>query len=336
MALLSIVVPVYNVEDYLRQCLESIIYSSFKDWECVLVDDGSSDKSGAICDEFAEKDQRFRVIHQENGGVSSARNAGIDVATGKWVVFIDADDFISPSFLFNLIAPVLDDNALDIVLGGCTNYHNQEVIGIEQQYEDYLSEDMSFILDHFRGLICSKVLKMEILKSQTSVRFDGNAKIEDMIFMLNYLKYVNKAKYISETGYYYRRDNPVSLTKDNNRWPFDSALSDWRSIYGFINEICQKKGIVLSTLKHRRIILGNTLWEVIRALYRAHLSKTERMFHLNSDFSDEEFSLLRYCSHSNLLFVILCKLLLSHQLCAFDSLASLTHNITKIKMGLCS
>ena len=165
MPLLSVVVPVFNVECYLRQCLESIICSSYKDWECVLVDDGSQDKAGLICDEYAEKDQRFRVVHKENGGVSSARNAGIDVATGKWVVFIDADDLISPSFLYNLIAPVLDDNALDIVLGGCTNYHNQEVIGIEQRYEDFLSQDMAFILDHFRGLICSKLLKMEILKS---------------------------------------------------------------------------------------------------------------------------------------------------------------------------
>ena len=168
------------------------------------------------------------------------------------------------------------------------------------------------------------------------MRFDDKAKIEDMVFMLNYLQHVKRARYISETGYYYRRDNPTSLTKDNNRWSFDSALYDWSSIYGFIYDICQKNGIVLSTLKNRRIILGNTLWGVIRALYRADLSKTERMFHLNSDFSDEEFSLLRYCSHSNPLFVILCKLLLSHQLWAFDSLASLTHSIIKIKMGLCS
>lgn len=92
----SIIVPVYNTEKYLRRCLDSIAAQTFTDWECICVDDGSPDASGAICDEYAAKDSRFVVIHQENGGVSRARNAGLDAARGEWIAFVDSDDWIEP------------------------------------------------------------------------------------------------------------------------------------------------------------------------------------------------------------------------------------------------
>ena len=90
----SVIVPVYKAEKYLRQCIESILAQTFTDWECILVDDGSPDHSGAICDEYAQKDARSRVIHKENGGVSSARKVGLDNVKGDWSTFLDADDFI--------------------------------------------------------------------------------------------------------------------------------------------------------------------------------------------------------------------------------------------------
>jgi len=92
--MISIVVPVYKVEQYLSQCIESIIGQKFTDWELLLVDDGSPDKSGTICDKYVEKDKRIHVIHKENGGVSSARNLGIKEAKGEWIIFVDADDYI--------------------------------------------------------------------------------------------------------------------------------------------------------------------------------------------------------------------------------------------------
>ncbi|KAF3371822.1 glycosyl transferase family 2, partial [Enterococcus faecium] len=90
---ISIIVPVYKVEKYLRKCVDSILAQTFTDFEVILVDDGSPDNSGKICDEYAEKDNRVRVIHKENGGLSSARNAGIDVARGKYLGFVDSDDY---------------------------------------------------------------------------------------------------------------------------------------------------------------------------------------------------------------------------------------------------
>ena len=96
---ISIIVPVYNVERYLRCCLDSILAQTFTDFECICVDDGSTDGSGKILDEYAEKDSRFVVIHKDNGGVSSARNAGLDVARGEWLAFVDSDDWVDTDAL---------------------------------------------------------------------------------------------------------------------------------------------------------------------------------------------------------------------------------------------
>lgn len=99
---ISAIIPIYNADKYLICVLDCILNQSFSDWECLLIDDGSSDESGKICDEYAQKDNRFKVIHKPNGGVSSARNVGLDNARGEWITFIDADDFISNNY-FNAI-----------------------------------------------------------------------------------------------------------------------------------------------------------------------------------------------------------------------------------------
>ena len=101
--LVSIIVPVYNVEAYLSRCLESIAAQTFRDFECILVDDGSTDSSPALCDEWAQRDPRFRVLHQKNGGISAARNSGMDAAQGQYLVFSDDDDTLHPVSYTHLI-----------------------------------------------------------------------------------------------------------------------------------------------------------------------------------------------------------------------------------------
>lgn len=100
----TVIVPVYNVEKYLRQCLDSIVNQSYRNLEIILVDDGSPDNCGAICDEYAAKDSRIRVIHQENGGLSAARNAGLDIATGEYIAFVDSDDWVSDVFIETMVS----------------------------------------------------------------------------------------------------------------------------------------------------------------------------------------------------------------------------------------
>lgn len=115
---ISIIVPVYKVEPYIRRCLDSIIAQTFTDWECILVDDGSPDNSGAICDEYAKLDERFQVIHQKNQGVTRARANGVAVAKGDFITFVDPDDTIPKNALENLYSHTNDN--IDIVVG-CVN-----------------------------------------------------------------------------------------------------------------------------------------------------------------------------------------------------------------------
>ena len=102
MAIISIIVPVYNAEKTIRQCVDSILNQEYKYLELILVDDGSKDGSPAICDEYAGKDKRVKVFHKENGGVSSARNLGLNHAQGGWITFVDSDDYIDPDYFVNI------------------------------------------------------------------------------------------------------------------------------------------------------------------------------------------------------------------------------------------
>ena len=116
---LAILIPVYNAEKYLRECLDSVLAQTFPDWEAICVDDGSTDGSGAILDEYAAKDGRFRVIHQKNAGVSAARNAALDVAKGEWVCFVDADDVIDRDWLRAMMLGRKSNLQKDIVVFIC-------------------------------------------------------------------------------------------------------------------------------------------------------------------------------------------------------------------------
>ena len=109
--LISIIIPVYNVEAYLRRCIDSVISQTYKNLEIILVDDGSTDTSGKICDEYAQKDMRINVIHKENGGLSDARNVGIDLASGEYFAFIDSDDYVCMDYIDKLLNAILIGNA---------------------------------------------------------------------------------------------------------------------------------------------------------------------------------------------------------------------------------
>ena len=117
---ISIIIPVYNLEKYIRACLDSVIGQTYKDIEIIIVDDGSKDKSGKICDEYAEKDKRIKVIHKQNGGLSAARNTGLSEAKGKYIMLVDGDDFIDLEMCGMLHSAIVTDNA-DIAICGINN-----------------------------------------------------------------------------------------------------------------------------------------------------------------------------------------------------------------------
>lgn len=181
---ISVIVPVYNAEKTLRQCVDSILSQEFKDFELLLVDDGSKDGSPAICDEYAEKDARVRVFHKENGGVSSARNVGLDNAKGEWITFIDSDDFVTEGYFDGVVG---SEEA--ILIKGYKSFNHNGIVGSRTYEELNKISDLKGFLNHYLtdSLVrCpwSKFYKKSIIGN---LRFLTDMRIgEDAFFVFKY------------------------------------------------------------------------------------------------------------------------------------------------------
>lgn len=205
----SIIVPVYNKERYLCSTLNTITNQSFPDFECLLIDDGSTDGSGKICDEFAESDSRFRVFHIKNGGVSHARNIGLNQARGEYVTFIDADDEIHVNYLSNLIE-CAEMSGADMVISGLTkcwedNDKTERIIPahLGMMTLDAIMPDFARIQRYtgIYGFVCSKLIKSELINN---IRFNEKITLaEDLDFFLSLYNHVHLIHFDSCTYYYY-------------------------------------------------------------------------------------------------------------------------------------
>lgn len=201
MPIISVIVPVYNVEKYLHCCVDSILAQTITDIEVLLVDDGSTDGSGAICDEYAKKDSRVRVFHKENGGVSSARNLGLDHATGKWIMFVDSDDKVMPEICERLLSC-----ATDVCIPICMWYDwNGDIkkrsnLGVGEG--TYSIEKMAELRAY--GGSCARLFLRQLVEN-AGLRFtEGFAYGEDIIFNYGYYTLIEAFAVIDEPLYYYR------------------------------------------------------------------------------------------------------------------------------------
>lgn len=198
--LISIIVPVYNAEDCLENCVESILNQECQNFELLLIDDGSPDRSGEICDVYAVKDSRIRVFHKENGGVSMARNMGLEMARGEWVIFIDADDSIAPGFL-NLLN---DNTGYDLIIGGYKTLPKGEVFyDFDVTFHgDTMGE---FVACHlWNGYVWGKFYKASILRD-ARIRFRTDLIVyEDLIFNLDYLLQCDSIRMVPFCLYLYK------------------------------------------------------------------------------------------------------------------------------------
>lgn len=191
---ISIIIPVYNTGQYLHACLDSILSQSFVDYEVLLIDDGSQDGGGAICDQYAQKDDRVKVFHKENGGVSSARNLGLDRAKGEWVFFVDSDDELLPDGLQTMVNCISDD--VDIVMGGLVEVdENGRLSEVPENVELTLSKKMSIITLYwgygsyypYCGYMCMRLLRRSIIQ-ELHLLFDTSIAIkEDTLFLTQYI-----------------------------------------------------------------------------------------------------------------------------------------------------
>ena len=217
--LISVIVPVYNVEKYLSRCIESILRQTYPYFELILVDDGSPDKSGKICDKYAKKDERIKVLHKENGGVSSARNIGLDYAKGEYISFIDSDDWVRENYLEKLLAPMLQYD-VQMVLGGVElrGIHIKKVQMKEQLFDIYFPthEAMDTLFLKKQPLSkgpCCKLYK-KIIIDNVPLRFNEEvAWGEDAIFLYNYWETGGKIYIIEDCLYYYNQLVFTSATR---------------------------------------------------------------------------------------------------------------------------
>lgn len=164
LTLISIIVPVYNVELYLDKCIQSILAQSYPNFELLLIDDGSSDGSKEICDKYAKLDSRIRVFHRINGGVSSARNAGLEKAKGDWIAFIDADDWVFPNFLSDFVANL--ENNVDLYIQGYVDSNNDKFVKDNRYWvsSDLIVELDDVYLGQLYGFVWNKLFKSSIIR----------------------------------------------------------------------------------------------------------------------------------------------------------------------------
>lgn len=217
MNLVSIIIPIYNTELYLSKCLDSIIAQSYTNWEAILVDDGSLDNCGRICDAFAEKENRFKVIHQRNGGVSIARQTGLDNATGDYIIHCDPDDWVEPSMLEELVSTAINKNA-DMVIcdyiiekDGETEYSKQNLPDIPNA-KDVISR---IINEQLHGSLCNKLVRRECCHGLAF--YPTNVYLaEDELFNIRLLAKDIKVTYLPKAFYHYRMDNCSSACQSKN------------------------------------------------------------------------------------------------------------------------
>lgn len=208
----SIIVPVYKAEAYLHRCVDSVLAQTFTDFELLLIDDGSPDRSGEICDEYAQKDSRIRVIHKTNGGVSSARQRGQDVACGKYTIHVDPDDWVEPTMLEELYQKAKDDNA-DMVI--CDYYTNE---GSQQNYikQEPTKLDNNVVLyelfQQLHGSCCNKLVKRACYIGKANFPKGINC-CEDLIWCILVLKCKPKISYLGKAYYHYMITTTDSQSK---------------------------------------------------------------------------------------------------------------------------
>ena len=217
---ISVIVPVYKAEPYLHRCVDSILNQTFSDFELILVDDGSPDKCPVICDQYAEKDQRIRVIHKKNGGVSGARNAGIQAAQGNWVAFVDSDDYCGPDYLMNLFDP-----DYDFCTVGYFNVYPQKKLKQRMEhsncsYRSFTSADLAYQIHlcnmSWLSFACCHLFRLDLIR-QCGIEFDTHlTAMEDTIFTAQYFTACKSIKVTSTYDYYYMHHGGKSLSTTLN------------------------------------------------------------------------------------------------------------------------
>ena len=230
---LSVIVPVYNTEKYLRECIDSILAQTFTDFELILVDDGSTDRSGAICDEYAEKDARIQVIHQENGGITVARKSGVRAASGEYVTFVDSDDWIDQEMyhtmfthgpadviICNMIRYTGTDNFLLKCSIAYGNYNKQK---LTDNFYPTMLFDYRYCQPGVHPSLCNKLIRADIIRNVIDNVSEGITYGEDALCSYACMLDANSICVIDQ-GLYFYRENLESVCNVYNKQMFSKLI----------------------------------------------------------------------------------------------------------------
>ena len=218
----SIIIPVYNAQEYLRRCVESVLGQEYTDFELILVDDGSQDSSGAICEEYAQRDPRVRVIHKENEGVSAARNLAMENARGRWLQFADSDDWVTPDAT-KLMVRLAEEEGCDLVISDFYRVAGERVSqkgDIEEDgaltREQFAAHMMENPADFYYGVLWNKLYRRELIRKHRLRMNPDISWCEDFMFNLEYIRYAERFCALRAPVYYYVKRKGSLVSQGNS------------------------------------------------------------------------------------------------------------------------
>lgn len=292
---ISVIVPVYNQEKYLNVCVTSILSSTFTDFECILVDDGSKDLSSRMCDEWQQKDERIVVIHKENGGLTSARKAGFDIAQGEYICFVDSDDYIGTELLEKLISAI-EDNQADVSVCGHFQVDNGSIKDNTFVYYDTIieKEDMirKYVLPvigkiyapgyiNYPGYVWGRLYRKAVISEECFVS-EREVYTEDDLFQMYLAPKASKVVFINDKLCYYR-ENAESLTHVYRKNMWSMLKKRHQRIVEFFEEYPEDKDEVR--------ILGSAFYTIYVSITNAYgLHDKKKFIEEIKEIRQDEFS----------------------------------------------
>ncbi len=276
---MSIIVPVYNVERYINECVGSVLSQDKVDFELILVDDGSTDGSGHICDRFAASDSRVKVIHQQNGGHIKARMRGIRAATGEYVLFADSDDYWLPG-AFAAIDSALAEHGCDVLIynyadNGKPNGQNF----FSEEKDEILLSDYLLANLRYSGInaLYAKAISRRLFDSVDITPFAGFRNSEDMLLSIEIIKRAEKVSYVPRAFYFHRMDNPDSIANNYRPVAFDEFVASRSKLMEELEAIgCADENAKNEFCRAFLFYAANTALQVSMA---GQLSRKERISH---------------------------------------------------------
>lgn len=277
---ISIIIPIYNASKYLNRCLDSIIGQSYSNWECILIDDGSVDDSGRICDEYVKKDHRFRVIHKENGGVSTARNVGINDSEGEWLYFCDADDELLSDGLETLIH-AFSKSGSDLIFGGYIECNEDGEVIASPRCEIHKNLSMEETIQqlyrpsysNYEGYLWCKLFRADLVKTHHLAFAEDVFFNEDRLFIIQCLRHVGHGIVYTSALVYRYYHHPQSAYWSLQRQWNPRYVTDLKAYAMMYEEVCE-----MTTESRIRLMaqegIRSSIKTIRRMLKRNHVKDT--------------------------------------------------------------